>query len=83
MGTDLICGRHQLSHHMHHIFFPMSQNVDTTSNPEIGESVNAPALLLAKWKRTVQGQESISSPALGHMHIIAAVDQSLRELTSY
>ena len=33
MGTDSICGRHQLSHHIHHIFFPLSQKVDTTSNP--------------------------------------------------
>ena len=40
MGTDLICGRHQLSH-----IFPLSQKVDTTSNPVIGEGVNVIALL--------------------------------------
>ena len=45
MRTDLICGRRQLSHHIHHIFFPLSQKVDTTSNTVIGEGVNAPALL--------------------------------------
>ena len=45
MGTDLICRRHQLSHHIHHIFFSLSQKVDRTSNPVIGEDVNAPALL--------------------------------------
>ena len=28
MGTDSISGRHQLSHHIHHIFFPLSQEVD-------------------------------------------------------
>ena len=44
MVTDLICGKNQLSHHIHHIFFPLSQKVDTTSNPVIGEGVNAPAL---------------------------------------
>ena len=42
IGTDLICGKHQLSHH---ILFPLSQTVDTTSNHVIGEGMNAPALL--------------------------------------
>ena len=45
MGTDLVCGSHQLSHHIHHIFFPLSQKVDTTSNPVIGEGVNVIFLL--------------------------------------
>ena len=52
MGIDLICGRHQLSHHIHHIFFPLSQRVDTSSNPVIGEGVNAPASVV-QWRRTV------------------------------
>ena len=45
MRTGLICGRHQLSHLIHHISFSLSQKVDTTLNPVIGEGVNAPVLL--------------------------------------
>ena len=63
MGTDLICGRLQLSHQMHHIFFPLSQKVDTTSNFVIGEGVNVTASM-AQCRRTIHGRESISSAGL-------------------
>ena len=42
MSSSITVGRHQLSHH---IFFLLSQKVDTTSNPVIGGGVNVPALL--------------------------------------
>ena len=45
MRTNLICGRHQVSHYIHPIVFPLSQKVDTTSNPVLGEGMNDPALL--------------------------------------
>ena len=65
MGTDLICERHQLSHH---IFFPLSQKADTTSNPVIGKGVNAPALL---WpNRDAQFIDSNPSPLLAWPHAI-------------
>ena len=68
MGTDLIGVRHQLSHHIHHIFFPMSQKVDTTSNPVIGEGVNAPALLWSNGE--IQFMDSNPSPVLAWPHAI-------------
>ena len=68
MGTDLICGRHQLSHQMHHIFFPLSQKVDTTSNPVIGEGVNVIALL---WLNVnAQFVDGNPSPVLARPHAI-------------
>ena len=42
-----------------------------------------PLLFLTRWRRTVHGQESISSADSDHMHFTAAVDQTLGELTSY
>ena len=68
MGTDLICERHQLSHHLHHIFFPLLQKVDTTSNPVIGEDMNAPALL---WPNgAAQLMVKNPSPVLSWPHAI-------------
>ena len=53
---------------MHHIFLPLSQKVDTTSNPMIGEGVNAPALL---WpNRDAQFMDSNPSPVLAWPHAI-------------
>ena len=68
MGTDLICGRHQLSHQIHHIFFPLSQKIDSTSSPVIGEGVNVPVLL---WPNGVpQVMYRNPSPVLAWSHAI-------------
>ena len=65
MGTDLICGRHQL---FHHIFFTLSQKVESTSNPVIGEGVNVPALL---WPNgDAQFMDRNPSPVLAWPHAI-------------
>ena len=71
--TLLLCRaysiNHQvLAHHIHHIFFPMSQKVDTTSNPVIGEDVNAPALLWSNGE--IQFMDSNPSPVLAWPHAI-------------
>ena len=81
METDLICRRHQLSHHIHHIFFPLSQRQNIKSRDWCGSE--CPCSSVAQWMRTVHGQESNSSAEFGHMQFIAAIDQSPGELTSY
>ena len=68
MGTDLICGRHQLSHQMHHPFFPLLQKVDTISNLVIGEGVNVIALL---WLNVdAQFEDGNLTPVLACPHAI-------------
>ena len=65
MSTDLICER-QISHHIHHIFFHLSQKVYTTSNPVIGEGVNASAFL---WPNgDAQFMDKNPSPGLAWPH---------------
>ena len=49
-----------------HIFFPLSQKVDTTSKPVIGEGVNAPALL--RPNGVAQLMDSNPSPVLTRPH---------------
>ena len=85
MGTDLICGRHQLFNHIHVYitsYFPLSLKADTTSNPVIGEGVNAPALL---WPNgDAQFMHRNPSPVLTLVICNSQLlDQSPEELTSY
>ena len=71
MATNLICGRHQLSHYIYHICFPLSQKVDTTSNPVIGEGVNAQQpLLFCGPNGDAQSMDSNPSAVLAWPHAI-------------
>ena len=63
-----MCGGHQLSYHIHHIFFPLSQKVDTAANPVNGEGMHAPALL---WPDgDAQFMDRNPSPVLAWSHAI-------------
>ena len=72
IGTNLICGSQQLSLH---IFFLLSQKVDTASNPVIGEGVYASALL---WPNgNAQFMDRNPSPALALPHAIHSCCRSV------